>query len=229
VEYRSRSTVSVGDRSPSAEERRFVEALRAGDEDAFVQLVRLHGPTMLRIARLYASSAAVAEEVVQETWLAVLTGIGGFEGRSSFKTWLFRILTNRAKTRAATEGRSVSFTALSDDELTDAEPSVEADRFRGAAERWADHWTSSPERWSELPEPSLLSHETIAIVQQAAASLPPAQQMVVTLRDIVGWDADEVCEVLGITATNQRVLLHRGRTKVRKLLERHLSPSFSQP
>ena len=220
--------MSVGDRSPSAEERRLVEALRARDEDAFVQLVRLHGPTMLRIARLYASSTAVAEEVVQETWLAVLPGIDGFEGRSSFKTWLFRILTNRAKTRAATEGRSVLFTALSDDELADAEPSVEGGRFHGAAERWADHWTSSPERWSERPEASLLSHETIAIIQQATASLPPAQRIVVTLRDIVGWDADEVCEVLGITATNQRVLLHRGRTKVRRVLERHLASSLPQ-
>ena len=179
---------------------------------------------MLRVARLYVSSEAVAEEVVQETWLAVLTGIDGFEGRSSLKTWLFRILTNKAQTRAAKEGRSVPFTTLSE-ELDAAELSVEADRFRGAGERFADHWTSSPERWSELPEASLLTHETIAIVERAAASLPPAQRAVVTLRDIVGWDADEVCEVLGITATNQRVLLHRARTKVRKALERHLAPS----
>ena len=206
-----------------ADDRGLVEALRAGDEDAFVQLVRLHGPTMLRIARLYASSRAVAEEVVQETWIAVLTGIGRFEGRSSFKTWLFRILTNRAKTSAATEGRSVTLAALSEAELADAEFSVQADRFRGPAERWAHHWSSSPQRWSELPEASLLSHETITVVERAAASLPPAQRAVVTLRDIVGWDADEVCEVLGITAANQRVLLHRARTKVRKALEQHVA------
>jgi RNA polymerase sigma-70 factor (ECF subfamily) len=226
VEDHSRSTVSVGGRSPSAEEDRLVEALRAGDEDAFVQVVHLYGPTMLRIARLYAPNRAVAEDVVQETWLAVLTGIGRFEGRSSFKTWLFRILTNRAKTGAAMEGRTMSFAALSQAELADAEPSVEADRFREPTERWAHHWRSSPERWSELPEASLLSHETIAVVEQAAASLPPAQRAVVILRDIVGWGPDEVCDVLGITTTNQRVLLHRGRTKVRKALERHFGSSL---
>jgi RNA polymerase sigma-70 factor, ECF subfamily len=198
-----------------------VEALRAGDEEAFVQLVHLHGPTMLRVARLYVSTDAVAEEVLQETWLAVLTGIGRFEHRSSLKTWLFRILTNKAQTRAAKEGRSIPFATLSK-ELGAAEVSVEADRFRGAGERFADHWTSSPERWTELPEASVLTHETIEIVERAAASLPPAQRAVVTLRDIVGWDAHEVCEVLGITATNQRVLLHRARTKVRKALEQHL-------
>ena len=224
MEHHSPSSAPVGRRPASAEERRLVEALCAGDEEAFVQLVRLHGPTMLRVARLYVSSEAVAEEVVQETWLAVLTGIDGFEGRSSLKTWLFRILTNKAQTRAAKEGRSVPFTTLSE-ELDAAELSVEADRFRVAGERFADHWTSSPERWSELPEASLLTHETIAIAERAAASLPPAQRAVVTLRDMVGWDADEVCEVLGITATNQRVLLHRARTKVRKALERHLAPS----
>jgi RNA polymerase sigma-70 factor, ECF subfamily len=207
------------------DERRLVEALRAGDEDAFVQLVRLHGPTMLRVARLYVSSGAVAEEVVQETWLAVLTGIGRFEGRSSFKWWLFRILANRARTRAAEEGRSVPFTALTTDEPGAAELSVEAERFRGAGERWAHHWSSSPERWTDLPETSVLSQETIATVERAAAALPPAQRAVVTLRDILGWDANEVCRLLEISAANQRVLLHRARTKVRKTLEQHLAPS----
>jgi RNA polymerase sigma-70 factor, ECF subfamily len=226
VEYRSRSTVSVGGRPASAdEERRLVEALRAGDEGAFVQLIRVHGPTMLRVAGLYASSRAVAEDVVQETWLAVLTGIGRFEGRSSFKTWLFRILTNRAKSGAAAEGRTVSFAALSEAELADVELSVDVDRFHGPAERWAHHWTSSPQRWSELPEANVVSHETITIVEQAAASLAPAQRAVVTLRDILGWEAAEVCEVLGISATNQRVLLHRARTKVRKQLEQHFTSS----
>jgi RNA polymerase sigma-70 factor (ECF subfamily) len=203
-------------------ESQLVEALRAGDEDAFVELIRRHGGSMLRVARLYVSSRAVAEDVVQETWLAVLTGIDRFEGRSSFKTWLFQILTNRAQTRAAKERRSVPFSALIDEELAAEEPSVEADRFRGQGERFAWHWTSSPQRWAELPEARLLAHETISIVEQAAASLPPAQRAVVTLRDIVGWDADEVCQVLGISAANQRVLLHRARTKVRKALERHL-------
>jgi RNA polymerase sigma-70 factor, ECF subfamily len=225
MEDDSRPTGQVERRPASAEERRLVEALRAGDEDAFVELVRMHGPTMLRVARLYVSSGAVAEEVVQETWLAVLTGIGRFEGRSAFKRWLFRILANRARTRAVAEGRTVPFAALSEEELGATELSVAADRFRGAGERFAHHWTSSPERWAELPEASLLSHETIAIVEGAAAALPPAQRAVITLRDIVGWDADEVCELLGITAANQRVLLHRARTRVRKALEQYLASS----
>jgi RNA polymerase sigma-70 factor, ECF subfamily len=158
-------------------ESRLVEALRAGDEEAFVQLVRLHGPSLLRIARLYTSSRAVAEEVLQETWLGVLTGVRRFEGRSSLRTWLFRILVNKAKTRAALERRSVSFAELSDEEVAAPELSVEADRFRGAGERWAHHWTLSPQRWAEHPEASLLSQETIATVEPAAASLPPNEQL----------------------------------------------------
>jgi RNA polymerase sigma-70 factor (ECF subfamily) len=215
----------VEGRGASAAEResRLVEALAAGDEQAFVELVRLYGPSMLRVARLYVSSGAVAEEVVQETWLKVLTAIDRFEGRSSLKTWLFRILANTAQTRATREGRSIPFTALSDPELDVAEPSVEVDRFRGAGKRFADHWTSSPQRWAELPETSLLSQETLAVVERAAASLPPAQRAVLTLRDILGCDADEVCEILEISAGNQRVLLHRARAKVRKVLERHLA------
>jgi RNA polymerase sigma-70 factor (ECF subfamily) len=210
-------------RPSNAAESRLVEALRAGDEEAFVQLVRLHGPSMLRIARLYTSSRAVAEEVLQETWLGVLTGVGRFEGRSSLRTWLFRILVNKAKTRAASERRSVSFAELSDEEVAAPELSVEADRFRGAGERWAHHWTSAPQRWAEHPEASLLSQETIATVERAAASLPAAQRAVVILRDVVGCDANEVCDTLGITATNQRVLLHRARAKVRRALEQHLA------
>jgi RNA polymerase sigma-70 factor, ECF subfamily len=223
MEQDSPSTAGVESRPASVEERRLVAALSAGDEGTFVELVRRHGPAMLRVAQLYVSSRAVAEEVVQETWLAVLTGIGRFEGRSSFKTWLFRILANRAQTRATKEGRSVPFSALGDEEVAAPAPSVEANRFRAEGERFAHHWTSSPQRWADLPEPSLLSQETVAIVDRAVASLPPAQKAVVTLRDIVGLGADEVCEVLELSAANQRVLLHRGRAKVRATLERHLS------
>jgi RNA polymerase sigma-70 factor (ECF subfamily) len=225
MERHSPSTTPVERAPASTEEGRLVEALQAGDEEAFVRLYRAYGPTMLRVAQLYVSSRAVAEEVVQETWLAVLTGIKGFEGRSSFKTWLFRILKNRGQSRAASEGRSVPFATLSDEELGVAEVSVVVDRFRGAGERWPDHWTSSPDRWTQLPEASLLSHETVAMVQGVVASLPPAQQAVVTLRDIVGWNAEEVCELLEITESNQRVLLHRARAKVRKAVEHHLGAS----
>jgi RNA polymerase sigma-70 factor (ECF subfamily) len=218
-------TGSVESRQASVEERRLVERLRGGDEQTFVELVRLYGPTMLRVARLYVPSMAVAEEVVQETWLAVLTGIRRFEGRSSFKTWLFRIHANKALARAKREGRSIPFSALAAQEAAADEASVDPDRFRGSGERFAHHWTSSPERWAELPEARLLSRETLSVVERAAASLPPAQRAVITLRDIEGWKAHEVCEVLEITAANQRVLLHRARTKVRKALERHLASS----
>src|SRR6266498_407657 len=213
------STGPVQSRSASASEADLVAAICSGNEDAWIQLVRRYGPTMYRIALLYAPDRALAEEVVQETWLAVLTGIRRFEGRSSLKTWLFRILTNQAQTRAVKEGRSVPFSALTAEDLGAAEPSVEPDSFRTAGERWADHWRSSPDRWTDLPEARLLARETVEFVERAAASLPAAQQAVLTLRDILGWDADEVCEVLAITAANQRVLLHRARAKVRKALE----------
>ena len=219
------SAAQVESRAAGADERRIVEAISAGDEEAFVQLVHLYGATMLRVAQLYVTSRAVAEEVVQEAWLGVLVGIERFEGRSSLKTWLFRILANRAQSRAAAEGRSVPFSALSDEEVAAAELSVDRARFHGPGARWADHWTSSPKRWSELPEESALLRETVEVVERAVASLPPAQRAVVTLRDLVGWSAEEVCELLEISAANQRVLLHRGRTKVRQALDRHLASS----
>jgi RNA polymerase sigma-70 factor (ECF subfamily) len=216
---------AVESRVPSVEEARLVEALCTGDEEVFVGLVRLYGPAMLRVAQLYGVSRAVAEEVVQQTWLAVLTGIVGFEGRSSFKTWLFRILRNTAQTQAVREGRSVPFSALSDQELAVAEDPVEADRFRRAGERFADHWRSSPDGWAQLPETNLLARETISVVERAVASLRPVQRAVITLRDIEGWDAGEVADFLEISDTNERVLLHRARAKVRKALERHFASS----
>jgi RNA polymerase sigma-70 factor, ECF subfamily len=225
MEPRTPSTAPVDGRAASVEEQRLAEALSAGDEKTFVELFRLYSPSMLRVARLYVSSRAIAEEVVQETWLAVLTGIGSFEGRSSFKTWLFGILANRARKRAAKEGRSVPFSSLGDEEAETFEPSVAVDRFRGAGERFADHWISSPNRWPELPEASLLSQETHAVIEKAVASLPPAQRAVITLRDILGWDAHETCDILELTPANQRVLLHRARTKVRNALQRHLASS----
>jgi RNA polymerase sigma-70 factor, ECF subfamily len=223
MERRSPSTAPVESRVASVDDSRLVEALSAGDEEAFVELVRRHGPVMLRIAQLYVPSGAVAEEVVQETWLGMLTGLEGFEGRSSFRTWLFRILRNRAQTRGVKEGRSVPFSALSDEEIGAAEPSVPADRFRGEDERFAHHWSSSPERWAEIPEASLLWRETTTIVEEAVAALPPAQRAVITLRDIVGFNAGEACELLEISDANQRVLLHRARAKVRDSLAQHLA------
>jgi RNA polymerase sigma-70 factor (ECF subfamily) len=200
-----------------------VRALRRGDEAVFAALVHELGPSLLRVARLYVSTTAVAEEVVQEAWLGLLNGLDRFEGRSSLKTWLFRILVNRAKTRGEREGRSVPFASLTA-EVEDDEPAVEADRFASGG-RWAGHWTSSPLRFDELPEERVLAAETRLVVERALAELPPSQRAVVTLRDVEGWTAEEVRNVLDLSETNQRVLLHRGRSRVRQALERYLNES----
>jgi RNA polymerase sigma-70 factor, ECF subfamily len=195
-----------------------VEALRAGDESAFRSLVREYGPSMLRVARMYVGSRAVAEEVVQEAWVAVLNGIGRFEGRSSLKTWIFRILTNIAKTRGQREGRSIPFSSLAPD--GGGEPSVDPDRFLGDDSRFPGHWASPPRSFG--PEDRLLSDETMAVVEAAIAELPPTQAIVISMRDVEGWSAEEACNALDISETNQRVLLHRARSKVRQALEDYL-------
>jgi RNA polymerase sigma-70 factor (ECF subfamily) len=190
-----------------------VEALRAGDESAFRSLVREYGPSMLRVARMYVGSQAVAEEVVQEAWVAVLNGIDRFEGRSSLKTWIFRILTNIAKTRGQREGRSVPFSSLAPDDA--GEPAVDPDRF---AEN--GHWASRPRSFG--PEERLLADETMAVVEAAIAALPPSQAIVISMRDVDGFTAEEARNALDISETNQRVLLHRARSKVRQALEDYL-------
>lgn len=200
----------------SGEDLRLVEALRAGDEAAFRRLVREFGPAMLRMAQLYVSSRAVAEEVVQEAWLGVLRGIDRFEGRSSLRTWIFRILTNTAKTRGMREGRSLPFSSLADDD----EGAVDADRFLGDDTRFPGHWAAPPRPWEGAGR--LLARETREVVERAIAKLPPAQAAVITMRDVEGFDADEVCNALDITETNQRVLLHRARSKVRRALEEYM-------
>ena len=205
----------------STEEMRLVDGLRAGDEAAFVELMRLYGASMLRIAQLYVRSRAVAEEVVQETWLAVFKGIGRFEGRSSLKTWLFRILTNTAKSRAVREGRSVPFSALAGDE--DDGPSVDPDRFLGPDERFPGHWSAPPSTWAGEPEERLVASETLDMIKREIDRLPPAQALVMTMRDVEGFSSEDVCNALDISETNQRVLLHRARTKVRRALEEYLA------
>ena len=206
----------------AAEDRRIVKALQAGDEKVFVELVESLGPSMLRVAQLFVRSRAVAEEVVQEAWLGVLSGIGRFEGRSSLKTWVFRILTNIAKTRGEREGRSVPFSSLANDDLESGESSVEPDRFLPDGDRWAGHWASSPRRFDAQPEGRLLASETMSIVQRVVESLPEVQRAVLTMRDIAGFPSEEVCETLGLSEVNQRVLLHRARSKVRSALETYL-------
>ncbi len=210
------------ERPDSSEDSRLVEGLRAGSEAAFRELMRMYGASMLRVAQLYVRSRAVAEEVVQETWLAVLKGIGRFEGRSSLKTWIFRILTNTAKTRGEREGRTVPFSALAG-AAEEEGASVDPDRFLGPEERFPGHWSSPPSSWAGEPEERLLAGETLDVVQAAIDRLPPAQALVITMRDVEGFSSDEVRNALDISETNQRVLLHRARTKVRRALEEYMA------
>jgi RNA polymerase sigma-70 factor, ECF subfamily len=199
-----------------------VARLREGDETAFAWLVDAYGAQMLRVARMYVRDRAVAEEVVQETWLAVLNGIDRFEGRSSLKTWIFRILANRAKTRGQRESRTVPFSALGGDSADPGEPAVDPDRFLAADDpRTPRAWASPPRDW---PEDRLLAGETLDVVRQAIEELPDAQRTVISLRDVEGWSAEEVAKALEISDGNQRVLLHRARSKVRDALERYLTP-----
>jgi RNA polymerase sigma-70 factor (ECF subfamily) len=202
----------------SPEETKLVEALRAGDEDAFRELVRTYNPSLLRVARIYVPTPVLAEEVVAETWLAVLEGLDRFEGRSSLKTWIFRILANRAKTRAVRERRTLPLSAFEPERIQ--EPALDADRFRDWDDpRWPGHWSAPLAPW---PEDRLLAGETREKLAQAIEALPGTQQAVISLRDVEGWSAEEVCNALGISETNQRVLLHRARSKVRKALEDYL-------
>ena len=208
--------------APPPGQAEIVEALRLGDDRVFAALVDEYGPAMLRIARMHVSSRAVAEEVVQEAWLGVIGGIGRFEGRASLKTWIFRIVANIAKTRGEREGRSIPFSSISGGDGDGGEAVVEPDRFLGAGHRSAGHWTSAPSRWSELPEERLVGGETMSIVEGAIAELPEVQRTVITLRDVEGWSAEEVRNVLDLSETNQRVILHRARAKVRRALETYL-------
>jgi RNA polymerase sigma-70 factor (ECF subfamily) len=200
-------------------EAQLLEALRAGDEAAFAQLVREYQPSLVRVARIYVSSQAAAEEVAAETWLGVLKGLDRFEGRSSLRTWIFRILTNIAKTRAQRDGRTLPFSALQDPGRV-PEAALDADRFLDPEHpRWPGHWAVRPEPW---PEDALVAAETQALVAEAIEALPPAQRAVISLRDVEGWSSDEVRNALELSETNQRVLLHRARSKVRRALESYL-------
>jgi len=196
-----------------------VAGLQRGDEAVFEQVVTAYSNALLRLAQDFVRTRSVAEEVVQETWLAVLNGIDRFEGRSSFKTWLFRILVNKAKTRGVREARTVPFSALAPE---GDEPAVPAERFRGADDEWPGHWASPPRSLDTVPEERLLALEARQQLTSALSTLPESQRIVVTLRDVAGWDADEVCDVLGLSEGNQRVLLHRGRAKLRAAFEQYV-------
>jgi RNA polymerase sigma-70 factor (ECF subfamily) len=195
-----------------------VATLRAGDEAAFANVVNQYFNAMVRIAMIYVNDPAVAEEVVQETWLAALKGLDRFEGRSSFKTWLFTILTNRARTRATRESRYLPLNTSG--ESDDDEPSVAPERFTAA-----DHWSENdmPQSWDRVPEASLLSQETMDTILKAISALPPNQREVIRMRDVEGFSSAEVCNILSLSETNQRVLLHRARSRVRQTLESYMA------
>ncbi len=202
-----------------------VPALRRGDEAAFSWLLDRYSGPLLHLARTFVSNQAAADEAVQETWVAVITGVDRFERRSTLKTWIYGILVNVARSKGVKEHRSVPFASLAD-ELGADERSVDPDRFRGPRDRWPGHWATPPAAWDELPEDRLLSSETLSVVTGAIGRLPANQQTVITLRDVEGWDPAEVCNALEISETNQRVLLHRARSKVRRALEIHFEEAI---
>jgi RNA polymerase sigma-70 factor (ECF subfamily) len=205
--------MGVRDRNWDAEWS-IVEALRAGNEATFTSLVDRYYASMLSMARSYVRTKEVAEDVVQETWAAVIQGIDGFERRSSLKTWMFGILINIARTRGTKEARSTPFSSLGHDD----EPVVDPNRFAGADQRWAGFWSQPPS--ANVPEERALSTEAMGTLRQVIAELPDAQRLVLTLRDVHDLTSGEVCDLLGISEGNQRVLLHRARSKARAAIER---------
>jgi RNA polymerase sigma-70 factor, ECF subfamily len=204
-----------------ADDQELVAALRRGDEDAFRTLVDEYGPFLMRLALMHVPSRAIAEEVVQDTWLAVLNGIDRFEGRSSLRTWIASILLNNARTRGQRERRVLPFSFLQRrrDEGRD-EPAVDTDRFQSLRDARPGHWARPPAEWSS-PEETLSTQEARRVLLEAIAALPVRQREVIALRDISGWSAAETRNALGLSETNQRVLLHRARSKVRAALERY--------
>jgi RNA polymerase sigma-70 factor (ECF subfamily) len=196
-----------------------VARLRAGDERAFGELVSNYYGSLLRVAMSFVAERSTAEEVVQETWLGVIRGLSGFEGRSSLKTWIFKILANRAQTRGEREARSIPFSSLKAPQAeSDFEPAIDPSRFdaRGM-------WAEPPPLWTNAqPENLLAQRETMELIQRAIAELPENQRMVITLHDVEDIAPGEICNILGISETNQRVLLHRARSRIRRVLEQHL-------
>jgi RNA polymerase sigma-70 factor, ECF subfamily len=219
---RDAELLEVSRRRDATDDRSVIAALRRGDEAAFARLVDLHHASLRRVARLYISDRAVADEVVQDTWLGVIQGIWAFEGRSSLKTWIFRILINRAKTRAVREGRTIPFAGF-DAEVDVAEAAVAPDRFGPAGHPTEPaHWTRPPQDVGASPEHRLLGREAREHLQNAIEALPENQRRVLVLRDVEGRSTDEICNALGFQETHVRVLLHRARARVRAALEPYL-------
>jgi RNA polymerase sigma-70 factor, ECF subfamily len=211
------------------DDARLVEALRRGDEETFARLVDSWGPALLRLALVHAPNRAVAEEVVQETWLDVVRGLDRFEGRASLRTWVFSILANKAKTRGARERRVLPFSFLRRrEEEGKREPAVDPERFQGRRGERPGWWARPPAEW-ESPDERLELDEARDALLSAIAKLPPRQREVITLRDIAGCSAEEACTALGLGEANQRVLLHRARSKVRAALEQRFEGDDGWP
>ena len=207
------------------EEASLVARLRRGDETAFTLLVERHHASLIRLAMCHVPDRSIAEEVVQETWLALLEGLDRFEGRSSLKTWLYRILINKAKDRGVREHRSVPFSPTGHDDLEADESAVDPSRFLQSGPR-TDHWAEAPGFWdANTPERLLLCKETGVYLEKAIAALPPAQRLVLAMHDIEDLSFSEICNILGISQTNGYVLLHRARSRVRATIERYLEGS----
>jgi RNA polymerase sigma-70 factor (ECF subfamily) len=217
------TVVAAGRPGGSESQTELLERLRAGDRTAFAELVDGWSPALIRVALLYVSTRASAEEIVQETWLAVITQLDRFEGRSSIKTWVFRILENLARTRGAREARTVPWSTAFPEprEPDEGRPTVDPRRFRGPEDRWPGGWTITgrPAPWQPPPEDAAVAAELRRHLADALADLPERQRTVVELRDVHGLTSDEVCERLQLTTANQRVLLHRGRARLRARLE----------
>ena len=206
----------------SSTERIQLDALRRGDERAFQELVNQYHSAMVRIAQMFVDDRVIADEVAQEAWLGFLRGLHRFEGRSSLKTWLFTIVSNLAKTRGKREKRSIPFSFFENYDQDTDEPALPENRFRSAGDPFAFHWAMKPAPWNFDPESVALNSELMNYLETAIGMLPEQQRAVITLRDIQGWSAEEVCNALGIAETNQRVLLHRARSKLRRALEEYL-------
>src|SRR5436305_14245656 len=203
----------------AAPDEQIVAGLRAGDEVTFRDLFERNYPMMKRVARGYVGSEAVAEEIVQDTWMAIVTGIGRFEGRSSIRTWIFSILTNQAKSHSARERRAMPFSSISQDGAD--ESSLDPDAFQKDDEAWPGHWATPPRAW-QRPDRRVLSLETRERIRHAMFGLPERQRQVVGLRDVDGLSSGEVCSLLGLSRENERVLLHRGRSRLRAALEEYV-------
>lgn len=208
------------DRGPT-DDAALVAALRRGDERAFAQVVEAFHPVLRRVARGYLRSDDAVGDVVQETWIAVLNGLDRFEGRSSLRTWVVSILVNIARRHAVKEARTVPFSAAAAPS-GDGGAAFDPDRFQGPGDPYPGHWAAAPTPWTDEPEAAATTRETVEAVTEAVAALPGTQRTVVTLRDVEGWTGPEVAAALGISEGNQRVLLHRGRAKVRAALDPHL-------